>query len=438
MLRDAGYRLAIYANPLSRALDPTEPPVSHVLFVGVTQWSHEQWARAVALGHRVTLIKPGHVRPGGQHGNTPANRRRAAVHDSWVVPPGWGLRPLTIAMAKIHAATPVDAVLVSDEVAIEATATACARLGIPFTAAEGVRNARDKARTRRKLAAAGLASVRYERVGDAPAAVAAARRIGYPVVVKPVRGGDSRLTSRADSDTAVWATARKIARNRPNAILVERYLRGRLLWLDIARAGGQSRVVAVFDRCATDADECRDIGAVLPASIEPTELACCQAYAHSVCTALGLDVGLFHLDLALTPANPVLIEANPRMMGGVLPLLYRFATGVDITDVAIPVSLGGAPASATEPGYAAVRKVVARDGGWVAAHVDPSGLAGALGVGQFVNHAIRPGGWLRRGQVAAVILADGATAASASAAADAALARLATMLGVELVRASSG
>ena len=49
------------------------------------------------------------------------------------------------------------------------------------------------------------------------------------------------------------------------------------------------------------------------------------------------------------------VGGNMAVHGGVLPLLYRFATRVDITDVAIPVYLGGAPASATEPGCAAVR-----------------------------------------------------------------------------------
>ncbi|HEV2378130.1 MAG TPA: ATP-grasp domain-containing protein [Streptosporangiaceae bacterium] len=408
----------------------------HILFVGVTRWSHERCARAVALGHRVTVIKPGPVRAAGQHGGAPASRSCATVHDSQVVPPGWGLRALTIAMADIHAAAPVDAVLVSDEAAIEATATACEVLGIPFTTADGVRNARNKVRTRRTLAAAGLASVRYKWAADPPAAVAAAQRIGYPVVVKPVRGGDSRLTSRADSAAAVWATARRIARYKPSAILVERHVSGRLLWVDIARASGQSRVVAVFDRCATDVDECRDIGAVLPARIEPAELARCQAYADSVCAALGLDLGLFHLDLALTAAGPVLIEANPRMMGGVLPLLYRFATGADIADVAIPVHLGAAPPPAAEPCHAAARKVMARDGGRTATHVNTAGLARAVGADQFVNYAIRPGGWLQRGHVAAVILA--AADSSASAAADAALARLAELIGVDLVRASPG
>jgi biotin carboxylase len=380
--------------------------VAHILFVGVTRWSQDRCARAVALGHRVSVIT------GDPRGS---------------------------AVARIHAAGPVDAVLVQDETVIEPTATACARLGIPFTAAAGVHNARDKARTRQVLDAAGLASVPYARVPDAAAAVAAARRIGYPVVVKPIRGADSVLTSTAGNPAAVRAAAARIARHRPGAILVERYLRGRLVWLDIARGAGPSRLVGVFDRCATETDECRDIGAVLPSGAGPRDVARCFGYAENVCDALGLDLGLFHLDLALTAGGPVLIEANPRMMGGVLPLLYRFATGVDIADVAIPAYLGRAPAGSTPvPAPAAVRKVIARRGGRIAASVDPVAVARDAGAHEFINDALRPGRRLRCGQLAAVILTRGAGGAGAAAAADAVIERLAQATGVELVRAAQG
>lgn len=415
--------------------------MKHILFVGVTQWSQARCARAVALGHRVSLITLDGGRSGGMLSDPAARGRCADAHDIQALPPGQGLRPLAATMAEIHAAAPIDAVLVNDEVAIEATAMACASLGIRFTAEDGVGNARDKARARRLLDAAGLASVPYERAADASAAVAAARGIGYPVVVKPVRGSDSWLTSRADSASAVRAAARRIVRHQRAAILVERYLPGRLVWLDIARAGGESRVVAIIDRSAADDDECRDIGAVLPASLGPYEAAQCRDYADLVCAALGLDLGLFHLDLALTPAGPVLIEANPRMMGGVLPLLYRFATGIDVADVAIGAHLGTLVPErvglAVARSHAAVRKVVACRGGRINQGLDVARLTAAMGADEFVNRAIQPGRRLRPGQVAAAILTGGSTGASAAAAGDAALDRLARLIGVDLVRASS-
>ena len=51
-----------------------------------------------------------------------------------------------------------------------------------------------------------------------------------------------------------------------------------------------------------------------------------------MCNALNLDYGIFHIEIMLTDRGPVLVEANPRLMGGVMPTIYEYAIGKPVFD----------------------------------------------------------------------------------------------------------
>ena len=97
-----------------------------------------------------------------------------------------------------------------------------------LTPALGVDIAGDKSLTNRLLAAAGLPVPRSETVGTAEEAVAAARRIGYPVVVKPLDGNHGRgvgLDLRDDDAVRAWYP-RAQAESRRGVSQVESFVTG--------------------------------------------------------------------------------------------------------------------------------------------------------------------------------------------------------------------
>ena len=432
--------------------------MAHLLVVGVTRWSESTVPRALRLGHRVTVALPvGAPAPAG-----------AARVLRWAA--GRSVEDVVAAIGPVHAADPIDGVLVRDESALEPVAVGCGGLGVPFTSAPGVRNARNKARARELVAAAGLASVPFAQVDTVDGAVAAANAIGYPVVVKPIRGFDSVGTARADDAATVASAAARIraatasgvdgtatvrpdgtATARPDgtatsrldgttasraggAILVERHLDAPLYWVDLAIRGGQATPVAFFRRRASQPDECVDAGADIDHGLPPAVAAGCHRYSAAVCSVLGLDLGLFHLDLAVTAAGPVLIEANPRMMSGVLPALYEYATGTDPTDLAIATHLGARAEPPAQPGAGAavVRKVMPARPGRLPATL-PTAVADPDV--ELRPYRLRPGTEVGAGEVLAAVLARGGTLAAAEARAAGALTDLERAVGLELVRA---
>jgi cyanophycin synthetase len=90
-----------------------------------------------------------------------------------------------------------------------------------------VRRATDKTATLRLLAAAGLPTPQHIEVADAAGAVAAARKIGFPVVVKPVHTDRGVGITTDLSDIAEVENAYATARRFDDCVAVERHVPGR-------------------------------------------------------------------------------------------------------------------------------------------------------------------------------------------------------------------
>jgi len=111
--------------------------------------------------------------------------------------------------------------LVVGEGVAQARFDACASLSTP---AFGMRLTRDKLATKRYLEGFGMPLARHRLVGDAEAAVAAAREIGHPVVVKLVNGtGGAGLSVDLRTDDEVREAFHRARAEMPE-IMVESYL----------------------------------------------------------------------------------------------------------------------------------------------------------------------------------------------------------------------
>lgn len=424
--------------------------MAHVLFADLSQAGVHTLRRAVELGHRVTLVRGSAVRY--YQVDDSLNRLLRRLDTVIDIPDSYDEEGLTTALRAVLDKRPVDAVICQFDPVTEPLAAACARLGVPWTAPRGVRTARDKARTRRALERAGLASARHAVVHDADAAVRAARRIGWPVVVKPVSGTDSLLTSRADGPAdvreaadAFFAAADEdqpevVRRIVARGLMVEEYLPGELVSAEIGLRGDRSWHFLVSGRSRGAVNDCVEMGAVLPADIPAAAAEECFAYAEAACRAMGLDFGVFHVEVMLTARGPVLVEVNPRVMGGVMTQLYRLLTGVDFCDHLLDVYLGREPRFAPVPSGGrtiTARRLMPEADGRLPDTVDLDWVADPdVGLAHFESFHLAPGTAVRRQQVLGrfSVLADDWR--SAMDRADALVGRFQDALGLPLIRSA--
>ncbi|WNI33226.1 ATP-grasp domain-containing protein [Streptomyces sp. ITFR-6] len=242
----------------------------------------------------------------------------------------------------------VAGVLTSSEYYVPTAAALAYRLGLPGPSADAVRACRDKAEQRRALTGAGVGSAGFAAVSEVTGALAAARRIGLPVVVKPVQGSGSlgvRLCTDLDevaehAGTLLSATVNERGIAAPGRILVEEYLTGPEFSVEVFGTEAVVTVAKHVGPLPAFVETGHDVPAALPGE---QEIALRETAVRAV-RALGLGWGAAHVELRLTGTRTAqVIEVNPRLAGGMIPELVRRACGIDLVRAQVLAALGSAP-----------------------------------------------------------------------------------------------
>lgn len=242
-----------------------------------------------------------------------------------------------------------DGVLTWDEARVLQAATVAADLGLPGGDPDAVLRCRDKALTRAALAAAGVPQAAYALVGSAADALAAAERIGWPVVLKPRAMAASLGVVRVDTPAEL---AQRYPATRdttlPGAwtysdVLVEELLTGPEVSVDAAVHRGVAYPLCVARKDVGYPPWFEEVGHLVDAADPLWTDAELLGVVQQALTALGYADGVVHAELKLTPAGPKVIEVNARLGGDLIPYLGLRATGVDPGPAAAAVACGRPP-----------------------------------------------------------------------------------------------
>ncbi|HEV2150058.1 MAG TPA: ATP-grasp domain-containing protein [Longimicrobiaceae bacterium] len=278
----------------------------------------------------------------------------------------------------------------SSEYYVATAAALAARFGLPGPDAGCVRAARDKSRQREVLAAAGVPVPAFRVATSAFPAAAAARELGFPVVVKPVDGSGS-VGVRACADAGeVESHALSIfasGEGEERRVLVESLVPGDEFSVEVF----SGRVVGITRKHLGSPPFFVEAGHDYPADVSP-ELA--RTLADTVVRAtglLGLGWGPLHWELRVRDGRAVPIEVNPRLAGGFIPELVRCAQGIDLIRETLRLTVGQVPDLAPRRRrHASIRFLFAPRAGRLAAVHGAAGALDRVGVAH-VSLYRRPG-----------------------------------------------
>jgi cysteine synthase A len=221
---------------------------------------------------------------------------------------------------------------------LAAVAELAQRAGLPGNDPAAVAICRDKGRTRRALADAGVAQPRFAVARSGPEVARAVSDVGLPCVVKPVDDSGStnvRLCSTVDNAVAhaerVFAT-RVNVRGQPAArvVLVEEFVPGDELSVETFSRDGQAALIGVAAKRVGCAPYFVELGHTFPAPLAEPVAAAVFSTVDSALKAVGYRWGPAHTEVKLGPDDKVaVVEINARLAGGMIPELITLAYGID-------------------------------------------------------------------------------------------------------------
>jgi biotin carboxylase len=243
-------------------------------------------------------------------------------------------------LAAFVADNPVEAIIAIDDGATLVAAAASAAVGLPHNDPESALAARDKFVMRGRLRAGGVRVPQYQRVELTRDPAKIARRVDFPVVVKPLRLSGSRGVIRADNTAEFVAAFERTKRlligdgNAPEEtqILVERYLPGEEVALEGLLTRGRLHVLALFDKPdPLHGPFFEETIYVTPSRHSPETQQAIAETTSAAAAALGLREGPVHAELRINEEGVWPIELAGRSIGGLCSeIILRHAVGMTI------------------------------------------------------------------------------------------------------------
>lgn len=251
-----------------------------------------------------------------------------------------------------HSRSPIQGVLGYEEDATLVAAHVAAALGLPAHPVSAAESAMDKPTMKERFQAAGVACARYTVAADEDDAVKWASSVGYPVVVKPCRGGASQGVIRADDEASLRQAYRRLRRiirdyqldngDRPaSAQLVEQYLPGDEVSVELLLQHGSAEVVTEFGKpFPLIGPYFEETVYITPPSFDPVIRTELHQLAAAAAQALGFYHGPAHCEIRLTPDGPKVLEIAGRLLGGACARSFRDRLGGDIHSYLLRAAAG--------------------------------------------------------------------------------------------------
>ncbi len=298
-----------------------------VLFVGAGRHQRRAIGRAKELGLRVAAIDRNPDAPGF-----------AAADVADVIDFG----DVRAAVAAARRIAPDGVLTVSSDRAVPVVATIAEELGLPGIGREAARLATNKPAMRRRLAETGVPQPRFAVVRTHEDALAAAREVGLPAVLKPADSAGQRGLSLVRSvDELATRLPEALAESQAGEAILERFHQGvEVNCLAVAR-GGEVRVLTLSDRRRPDGS---GFGACLahlfPTTIDGAAALEVERVAAAAVRAIGLVDSVAYPQVLVSPDGVRLVEIAARVPAGLMDEVSRLGIGVDLVQIALRQALG--------------------------------------------------------------------------------------------------
>lgn len=228
---------------------------------------------------------------------------------------------------------------------MRSVAYACEKLGLSGISYDTAVKATDKAVMIEALESHGVEHPWYYVVNDSGSLGSIMEKVSYPCVCKPTDNSGSRgvilVCDQSELPNAVTYAA---VNGRSGKVIIEEYLRGNEVSVEIIVDHGEIHVLAVTDKTTTGAPHFVETGHDQPSQLDPDSVLRIKDLARRAVKAIGIENGAAHVEIMLTASGPKMIELGARLGGDCITShLVPLSTGIDMVRAAIEIALGREP-----------------------------------------------------------------------------------------------
>ena len=141
-------------------------------------------------------------------------------------------------------------------------------------------------------------------------------KIDFPCISKPTDNSGSRGVMLIHNESELReAVAYSSENGRSGGVIVEEYMRGPEVSVEIITLDGQPHVLNVTDKLTTGAPHFVEMGHSQPSRLGDENVAKISDLATRAVKAVGIENGPAHVEIILTENGPKMVELGARMGG---------------------------------------------------------------------------------------------------------------------------
>lgn len=235
----------------------------------------------------------------------------------------------------------------SSDYFVEAASSAATALGIPAANPKAIATCRNKWKQAAELQRQSITIPETRLATSVREVEKILAQATLPVVVKPVSGSGSsgvRLCDTAAAAIEAFESARgalldQVGLCSPD-VLIQKYIRGNEYSAEIIAHDGTLHCLGILAKHKGPPPCFVEVGHDFPAPLPERSLQELACFAVSAVSALGLEFGPAHVEFVIAESGPVIIEVNPRLAGGMIPVMLSHALRTSILDMVINLYAG--------------------------------------------------------------------------------------------------
>ena len=170
-------------------------------------------------------------------------------------------------------------------------------------------------------------------------------KLTFPCIMKPTDNSGSRgvvLIERPEALDSAYDYSKN--HSRGGAVIVEEYMTGCEVSVEIMTIQGTVHILAVTDKLTTGPPYFVEMGHCQPSQLPGSDLIKIKDLARRAVQAIGIENGPAHVEIMQTEDGPKMIELGARMGGDCITShLVPLSTGIDMIKATIEASTGQTP-----------------------------------------------------------------------------------------------